>query len=156
MKACEALRAYSKSKYDSATRPRQRHLCLRRIAHASRTIFLMPKEAHKISEWQPFDGVWIVQELEEAVSADPYLKEEPEALDELKVLLRKASFALVRPDPKQPKHIVYHFADPRRPLPRSGKSFSVYGIGADFLFDYLLDGTLASVEVRRHRQAPEV
>jgi hypothetical protein len=107
-------------------------------------------EAQRTTEWQPFDGVWIVQELEEAVSLDPYLKEEPEQLEELKALLRKASFALVRPDPKRPSHVTYYFADPRRPMPRSGKSFNVYGLGADFLFDYMLDGTLACVEVRRH------
>ncbi|RZA05305.1 MAG: hypothetical protein EOP11_13120 [Proteobacteria bacterium] len=106
-------------------------------------------EAERTTDWQPFDGFWIVQELDEAVSLDPYLKEEPEELEELKKLLRRASFALVRPDPRQPSHVTYFFADPRRPMPRSGKSLSVYGIDADFLFDYMLDGTLACVEVRR-------
>ena len=107
-------------------------------------------EVQKKVDWQPFDGIWIVQELEEAVSLDPYLKEEPETLDELKELLRKASFAMVKPDPQAPDHVTYFFADPRRPMPRSGKSFSVYGLDADFLFDFLLDGSLACVEVRRH------
>lgn len=107
-------------------------------------------EAQRTTDWLPFDGLPIARELDEAVSLDPYLKEEPEQVEELKTLLRRASFALVRPDPKRPNHVTYFFADPRRPMPRSGKSFNVYGRGADYLFDYMLDGTLACLEVRRH------
>jgi len=110
----------------------------------------MAMEARKTVDWQPFDGSWIMQELGEALSLDPYLQEEPEEVEELKKHLRKASFALVHADPKQSDRVPYFFADPRRPMPRSGKSFSLYGLGMDFLFDYMLDGTLACVEVRRH------
>jgi hypothetical protein len=110
----------------------------------------MRMEVQKISEWQPFDCLWILDELEAAVNLDPFLMEEEEALTELKALLRRSNYALVRANPQQPKHVTYFFSDPQRPLPRSGKSLSVYGRESDFLFDYLIDGSLGCVEVRRH------
>lgn len=108
-------------------------------------------EAQRMEGWEPFDGVWIAQELEAAISLDPYLREDPESLERLKRALRAPTHALVWEDPKQPQHVTYFFSDPRLPWPRSGRSFSVYGPSTDFLFDFRVDGSLASVEVRRHR-----
>lgn len=108
-------------------------------------------EARAMQNWQPFDGLWIELELADAVSLDPYLKEDPESLDRLKRALHAPTHALVWEDPKQPRHVTYFFSDPRLPWPRSGRSFSVYGPSTDFLFDFRVDGSLASVEVRRHR-----
>ena len=104
--------------------------------------------------WVPFDPAWVVRALEHPISLDPALKEAPEPLEKLKSELRAIDQAMLKENPDQSTNLIYYFCNPKDSSRWAvAYSWRICGEEADFLFNFLPDGSLGALQVWMH-EAP--